>query len=56
MNQGGARRFDIGLKQVVSGGSKTQVTGHCFTKTGTTLKKHYHVFAHAREFDFRTGG
>ena len=20
------------------------------------LKEHYHVFAHAREFDFRTGG
>ena len=22
----------------VAGGSKTQVTGHCFTNTGTTLK------------------
>ena len=21
-----------------------------------TLKEHYHIFAHAREFDFRTGG
>ena len=22
----------------------------------TSLKEHYHVFAHAQEFDFRTGG